>query len=180
MEELDTGTGTVALATQVRFPYSAESLRYIPQKLGVYLLEQKGTLCVYVGQSTQLRSRIQCWLRKKIPSVETVSILETPDINTSRELERELITRYNPLLNKNGFGEKHYFPKPEPETLEWFSVKEVAIRFSVHYHTVRNWVKIGVLRAYRLNPKGKFMLREGDILRALKQGRQENGKVKKS
>ena len=54
----------------------------------------------------------------------------------------------------------------------WFTVADTAKRFTVSGQTVRNWIKTGVLRAYRINPKGKFMLREGDILRALKRGRQ--------
>ncbi len=44
------------------------------------------------------------------------------------------------------------------------SVKEVASILSVHPSTVRRWEREGLLKAYRVGPRGSLRFAEADIL----------------
>jgi len=54
----------------------------------------------------------------------------------------------------------------------FFSINEAAKALGVHPNTIRNWIKTGVLRAYRPNPKrgSKVFIRESDIFKSLLKG----------
>jgi len=48
------------------------------------------------------------------------------------------------------------------------SVKEAAEALHVHENTIRYWVKNGMLRSYRVTPRGKVYINETDLRRMLK------------
>jgi excisionase family DNA binding protein len=48
------------------------------------------------------------------------------------------------------------------------TIKEAAEALDVHENTIRNWVKNGLLRSYRLNPTGRIFINETDIRKVLK------------
>ena len=57
-------------------------------------------------------------------------------------------------------------PPPRPKvmkTMTMLTVRDVANLFGVHTNTVRHWSDTGVLKAYRLGPRGDRRFRREDI-----------------
>ena len=49
------------------------------------------------------------------------------------------------------------------------TVSEVAHLLNVHINTVRRWSNQGIIRAYRIGPRGDRRFRKGDISRFLRE-----------
>ena len=58
--------------------------------------------------------------------------------------------------------------------MAWVSMKEAAELLGVHYQTIRNWIKEGILPACQPNPRGRVLLRTEDIEEALKKRKKNN------
>lgn len=46
---------------------------------------------------------------------------------------------------------------------KFVSITEASKLLSVHTQTIRNWIKKGILIAFRPNPRGKIFIRDADI-----------------
>jgi len=53
---------------------------------------------------------------------------------------------------------------------EWLPVSTVAEWLNVSPQTVRNWVKMGLFRARRINPNGMIYIRKSDVEQAIDEG----------
>jgi len=55
---------------------------------------------------------------------------------------------------------------------QFLTIKEAARTLRVHPNTVRNWIRAGLLRAYRPNPRrgSKVFIRASDIFKAIEKG----------
>jgi len=51
--------------------------------------------------------------------------------------------------------------------MDLIGVREAAEALCVHEQTVRNWIRKGYLRAYRVNPRGKLFLRTDDLKKTM-------------
>ena len=47
------------------------------------------------------------------------------------------------------------------------TIKEAADTFGVHENTIRNWLKKGLLRSHRINPRGQIFINERDLARVI-------------
>lgn len=48
---------------------------------------------------------------------------------------------------------------------------EVAEMLGVSGQTVRNWIRAGVLKGYRLNPSGRILIKQEDLEDAVEKGK---------
>lgn len=53
----------------------------------------------------------------------------------------------------------------------FLSTTEVAELLGVSSQTVRNWIRAGVLKGYRLNPSGRMLVKQEDLQDAIEKGR---------
>ena len=53
----------------------------------------------------------------------------------------------------------------------FLSTTEVAEQLGVTSQTVRNWIRDGLIRAYRLNPAGSILVKQEDLERAIEEGK---------
>ena len=61
-------------------------------------------------------------------------------------------------------------PKPRPGPKDMLTTSEVGQLLGIHVNTVRRWSKKGILRAYRISPRGDRRFRRQDIDRFLEEG----------
>lgn len=45
----------------------------------------------------------------------------------------------------------------------FLTISESARKLRLHPQTLRNWIKQGIIKAYRPNPRGKIYIRQKDI-----------------
>ena len=57
----------------------------------------------------------------------------------------------------------HYIRKPDLDSRAMLTVGEVAQLLGLHISTVRRWSNSGVLKSYRINPRGDRRFRRGDV-----------------
>jgi excisionase family DNA binding protein len=57
----------------------------------------------------------------------------------------------------------------EEEMNGLITTQEAAVLFSVHINTIRNWIHSGVLKAYKVNNKGRWRIRKEDLEALLKE-----------
>ena len=55
------------------------------------------------------------------------------------------------------------------------TVREVARLLHIHSNTVRRWSDLGIIRAYRIGPRGDRRFRREDIARLLDELKTNNG-----
>jgi len=53
----------------------------------------------------------------------------------------------------------------------FLTTTEAAEYFGCHPNTIRNWIAVGILRAHRLNPSGRILIKPEDISEAIEKGR---------
>lgn len=87
----------------------------------------------------------------------------------SRELEqifsRETLAALDEYVSaKVREGLKEALPRPEGEA-EYLSVKTASARFDIPQSTLRDWIRIGTLRKYKI--KGCVRLKLSEIVREL-------------
>ena len=55
--------------------------------------------------------------------------------------------------------------------IRWLTISEVADWLNVSEPTIRNWIQDGVFPIHRVNPRGKILILESDIIDAMRSRR---------
>lgn len=46
---------------------------------------------------------------------------------------------------------------------KYITVSELAKELEFTSQTIRNWIRLGIIKAHRINPKGKFLISREDV-----------------
>jgi len=80
---------------------------------------------------------------------------------------------YEPQANKANAKEVNYVMSP------MLTMSEVSQLLNVHSNTLRRWSDLGIIRAYRISPRGDRRFKRDDIVRFMYELHASNGNVKK-
>ncbi|PIW92742.1 MAG: hypothetical protein CO144_02260 [Candidatus Nealsonbacteria bacterium CG_4_9_14_3_um_filter_35_11] len=89
----------------------------LPQRIGVYILQDKDGNILYVGKAKNIKKRVASHLQKKsdfltilpIERIKDVDWLETDTEKEALLLEQQLIKKYHPRFNIEWQDDKNYF-----------------------------------------------------------------------
>ena len=54
------------------------------------------------------------------------------------------------------------------QQIKWLTISNVADWLGVSEPTIRNWIRQGVFPIHRMNPRGKILLMESDVMEAMR------------
>ncbi len=93
-------------------------LEYLPQKTGVYKFYDKNGNIIYIGKALNLKNRVlsyfnsslndRPYVKKMIPLISEVKVVETNNEIESLVLESTLIKKYKPKFNSELKDDKSY------------------------------------------------------------------------
>ena len=49
----------------------------------------------------------------------------------------------------------------------WLTISDAAYWLNVSEPTIRNWIRQGLFPIYRMNPRGKILIKKSDIIEAM-------------
>ncbi len=55
--------------------------------------------------------------------------------------------------------------------MKWLTISEVATWLNVSEPTIRNWIQDELFPIYRMNPRGKILILESDVIEAMRNRR---------